>query len=148
MILICKGLPCPLYPDLILWRMLEVPDGGLKSWSWHEYGQKSLVHPCSNLGSLPWIWRCKEHPCHFSLELGFRGCWRFLTGVWLLIWIWVYPVFFDTPMLQILSLYLYFESANNIHVHKVLIRGFGGCWGILTGVWHLNLSLDMVTCLW
>ena len=43
------------------------------------------------------------------------------------------------------DLYLNFEGAKNIHVLKVLIWGFGGLWGFLTGVWHLDLDLDMVT---
>ena len=51
-------------------------------------------------------------------------------------------------MFQILGLYLDFEGAKNIHVHEVLIWGFGGCWGFPTGVWHLDLDLDMATGLW
>ena len=31
---------------------------------------------------------------------------------------------------------------------KVLILGFGKGWRLLTGVWHLNLDLDMVTGVW
>ena len=30
----CKEHPCPLSPDLGLWRTLEVPDWGFWSWSW------------------------------------------------------------------------------------------------------------------
>ena len=52
---------------------------------------------------------------------------------------------FDTPMLQILAFYLDFESAKNIHVLYVLIWGFGGCGRFLTGVWHLNYDLNIVT---
>ena len=33
---------------------------------------------------------------------------------------------FDTPLFEILALYLDFESAKNIHVLEVLIWGFGG----------------------
>ena len=47
-------------------------------------------------------------------------------------------------MIQILALYLDFEGAKNIHVLSVIIWGFGGCWRFLTGVWHLDLDLDMV----
>ena len=47
-------------------------------------------------------------------------------------------------MIQILGLYLDFEDAKNIHVLKVLLWGFGGCWRFLTGVLHLDLDLDMV----
>ena len=50
-----------------------------------------------------------------------------------------------TTMFQILGLYLDFEGAKIIHVLQVLIWGFGGCWRLLTGVWHLDLNLDMVT---
>ena len=51
----------------------------------------------------------------------------------------------DIPMFQNMALYLDFEGAKNIHVLQVLIWGFGGCWGFLTWVWHLELALDMVT---
>ena len=51
-------------------------------------------------------------------------------------------------MFQMLVLYLDSEGAKNIHVLQVIIWGFGGCWRLLTGVWHLNLDLDMVTGLW
>ena len=47
-------------------------------------------------------------------------------------------------MLQILAVYLYFEGAKNIQVLYALIRNFGGCWGFLTEVWHLDLDMDMV----
>merc|ERR1711954_441771 len=48
-------------------------------------------------------------------------------------------------MIQILALYLYFEGAKNIHVLYVLIWCFGRRWRFLTGVWHLDLDLDMAT---
>ena len=48
-------------------------------------------------------------------------------------------------MLQIAALNLDFEDAKNIHVLLVQICGFGECWRFLTGVWHLDLDLDMVT---
>ena len=51
---------------------------------------------------------------------------------------------FSTPILQILTLYLYFEGAKIIYVLEVLIWGFQGCWRFLTGVWHLDIDLDMV----
>ena len=55
---------------------------------------------------------------------------------------------FDTPMIQILAFYLDFEAAKNTNVLYVLLWGFGGCWRFLTGVWHLDLDLDMATGLW
>ena len=51
-------------------------------------------------------------------------------------------------MLEVLSrvwdLYLELEGGKNNHVLEVLKWGFGGCWRFLTGVWHLDLDLDMV----
>ena len=41
-----------------------------------------------------------------------------------------------------------FEGAKNIHVVYVLMWVFGGRWVCLTGVWHLDLDLDMVTSLY
>ena len=66
-------------------------------------------------------------------------------GFTILILIWIWSLVFDTPMIRILALYLDFEGAKNIHVLYVLIWEFGGCWRFLTGVWHLDLDLDMVT---
>ena len=48
-------------------------------------------------------------------------------------------------MIQILALYLDSKGAKNSHVIEVLIGGFGGHWRFLTGVWHLDLDLDIVT---
>ena len=55
---------------------------------------------------------------------------------------------FCTPVVRISALYLDFEGAKNIHVLEVLIRGFGGHWRFLTGVWNPDIDLDMVTGLW
>ena len=66
-------------------------------------------------------------------------------GVGILILIWIWSLVFYTTMIRILALYLDFEGAKNIHVLQVLIRGFGGCWRFLTGVWHPDIDLDMVT---
>ena len=52
---------------------------------------------------------------------------------------------FDTLIIfQIWALYHDFEGAKNTHVLDVLIWGFGGYWRFLTGVWNLDLDLDMV----
>ena len=51
-------------------------------------------------------------------------------------------------MIQILSPYHDFEGTENINILQVLIWGFGGCWMFLTGVWHLDYDLDMLTGLW
>ena len=50
-------------------------------------------------------------------------------------------------MIQILALYLDFESAKKLNVLQVLIFGFGGPWRFLIGVWHLDLDFGMVTTL-
>ena len=65
------------------------------------------------------------------------GSWQWF-GILILIWIW--SLVFDTPMIQILALYLDFEGAKNIHVLNVLIWGFGGPWMFLTGVWQHDLD--------
>ena len=104
----CKEHPCPLSPDFGLWRTLEVPDLGLSSWSWFGY--------VLNFGSLSWYWRWKEHLWPFSVNLGFRGCWRFLTGV--------RHLDFDLDMVtgflytndQNFGSNLNFAGAKNIHV--------------------------------
>ena len=66
-------------------------------------------------------------------------------GLGILVWIWIWSLVFDIPMISILGLYLDFEGAKNINVPLVLIWGFGGRWRFLTGVWHLDLDLEMVT---
>ena len=48
-------------------------------------------------------------------------------------------------MIQILALCLDFEGAKNINVPYVLIWGFAGGWGFLTGVWPVDPDLDTVT---
>ena len=166
----CKEHPCPLSPHLGLWRMLEVPDLGLVSWSWFGYGHWSLIYPWSKFLLSILFWSCKEHPCPLSPDL---GLWRMLGvpdwglaswswfgyshwslthpwsklwlsililkgkrtsmsfeswfwalkyaggswlgfGIWTLIWIW--SLVFDTRIFWLLDLYLYFEEAKNIHV--------------------------------
>ena len=73
------------------------------------------------------------------------GSW---LGFGILILISIWSLVFDTLMIWILALFLYFEGAKNIHVLLVLIWGFGGCWRCLTGVWHLDLDWDIVTESW
>ena len=65
-----------------------------------------------------------------------------------MILIWILSLFFGKPIFRILNLYLDLEFEKNIHVLRVLIWGFGGCWRFLTGVLHLDLEFDMVTGLW
>ena len=41
----CKEHQCPLSPNLELWRMLDVPDWGIASWSWFGW----VKEPCLDL---------------------------------------------------------------------------------------------------
>ena len=66
-------------------------------------------------------------------------------GFGIFILIWIQSLVFDTPMVQILALYLDFEGTKNNHVLQVIIWSFGGRWKFLTGGRHLDLDLDMVT---
>ena len=83
----CNKHPCPLSPHLGLWRMLEVPDWGLASWSWFEHGHWFLTHPWSKFWLSILIWRCEEYPCPLNPDFWF---WRMLEiPDWgLLSWSW------------------------------------------------------------
>ena len=135
----------PLSPLLGLWGRLEVPDWGLASQSWFWYGHFSLIYPCSKIWLSILILVVQRTSMSFEFWYGALedagGSWLGF-GISILIWIW--PLVFDIPMIQILALYLDFEGAKNIHVLKVLIWGFGGRWRFLTGVWNLDIDLDMV----
>ena len=66
-------------------------------------------------------------------------------GSWILICI--RSLVFDKTMIKILALYLDFEGAKNINVLSVLIWGLGGCWRLVTGVWHLDHDFDRLSYL-
>ena len=68
------------------------------------------------------------------------------VGIQSMLYIW--SLVLNTPMIQNLASYLDFEGAKNICDLWVPIWGFGGCWRLLTVVWHLDLHLGMVTDLW
>ena len=72
----------PLIPDLWLWRMLEVPDWGLASWSLFGYGHWSLIHTWSKFLLSIFILKVQRASVFYGLIWGFRKCWRFLTEVW------------------------------------------------------------------
>ena len=79
----CKEHPCPLSPHLGLWRTLEVPDRGLVSWCWFEYGYWSLIYLYSKFWLSFFILKVQRTSRSFQVLIwGFVGCWRFLTGVW------------------------------------------------------------------
>ena len=82
---------------------------------------------------------------------GFGRCWRFLMGVWHLdldLYMVTVPWCINVPNFGSLSC-LDFEGAKNLHVLKVLIWGFGGCWRFLTGfgifilIWIWSMGLDI-----
>ena len=82
----------------------------LISWDWlreAELLNSIITKTCftqkkfyPNFGSLFWFWRYKEYPCPLNPHL---GLW---FGILILIWIW--SLIFDTPIIQILALYLDF----------------------------------------
>ena len=147
-ILILKGQrkSMSLSPNLELWRTLEIPDWGLASWSWLEFGHWSLLHPWSKFWFSMWISKVQRTSMSWKSWFGALedagGSW---LGFGIMILIFVWSLVFGTSMIQILALYLDFKGAKNIHV---LIWGFSGACGFLTGVWHLDIDLDMVTGLW
>ena len=73
------------------------------------------------------------------------GSW---LGFEILIWILIWSLIFDTPMIWIWAFYLDFEGAKNIHVLYVLIWSFGGPWRFMTGVLQPYIDLDMVAGFW
>ena len=74
-----------------------------------------------------------------------RGSW---LGFAIFILIWIWSLVFDTPLIQILEIYVDLKGAKNTHILKVLIWRFWGHWGFLTGFWHHDIDLDRVTGLW
>ena len=137
----CKEHPCPLSPHLGLWRMLEVPDLGLASWSWFLYGQWSLIHPCSKFQLSILILKVQRTSMSFKSWFGtLEDTGESSLGFGILILIWIWSLVSDTPMIWIFVLYLDFEGAKNINVLQILILGFGGCLRFLIGIWHLDLD--------
>ena len=138
----CKEHPCPLSPDLGLWRMLEVPDWGLESWSWFGYGHWFFIHPWSKFRFTILILEVQRSSLSFKSIFGAleeaRGSWL-CFGILILILIW--SLVFSTPMFWILTLYLDCEGAKNIHV----LQDTEGSWlgfGISNLIWILSLVLD------
>ena len=145
----CKEHRCPLSPDLGLWRMLEVPDRGLASFSWFGYCKWSLINPWSKFWLSTLILKVQRTSMSIKSWFGaLVGAGESWLEFGLLILIGIWSLVFYKPMIQILALYLDIEGAKNIHVLQVIIWGFGGCWRFLTGVWHLDLDLDRATRLW
>ena len=113
----CKEHPCPLSTHLGLWRKLEVPDGGLTSWSWYKYGHWSLIYPWSKFWLSILILMVQRTSMSFkssywTLEDA-GGSWR---GFCTLILIWIWSLISVSSIFQILAPYLDFKDAKNIHV--------------------------------
>ena len=51
---------------------------------------------------------------------------------------------FNTPMFQILALYLDFKGAKKLHDLQVLIWGSERRWRFMTWIGHLDFDSDMV----
>ena len=102
----CKEDPCPLSPDLGLWRRLKVPDSGLESWPWFGYGQWSLKHPCSTYWLSILILKVQRTAMSFRSLFGALedagGSW---LGFGILISIWIRSLLFDTLMFHILAMF-------------------------------------------
>ena len=101
----CKEYQCPLSPDLELWLMLEVPGWSLVSWSWFAYGLYLHIEGAKKIYDFQmriWI---------------FRGCWSFLTGVSILILIFIWSMVFDTLIFK--SLINIFQISNNNYFQYV-----------------------------
>ena len=145
----CNEHPCPLSPHFRLWRMLEVPDLDLASWSWFRYGHWFFIYLYSEFWLSLLIWKVLRTYMSFKPWFGAlvaAGGSRLGFHILTLIWIW--SLVFDTPIFQIFTLTLDFKSAKSIHVLQVRILGFGGHWMFLTEFWNIDHDLDMVPGLW
>ena len=47
----CKEHLCPLSPDVAIWRMMDIPDWDLASWSWFGYSHWSSMSFKSSFGA-------------------------------------------------------------------------------------------------
>ena len=142
----------PLYhlsPHLGRWRMLKVPDWCLAYGSWFEYGHQSLIHLWFKFWFSILILKVQRHPCPLNPDL---GLWRTLEApdcdlVFCSWYVYGYWYLMPPSSKFWLSFFILKVQRTSISL-KGFILGFGGHWRFLTGVWHLNLNLDMVTCLW
>ena len=149
----CKEHPCPLSPDFGLWRMLEVPDWGLASWSWFGYGHWSLIYPWSKFWLSILILKVQRSSMSFkswfwALEDA-GGSWQ---GIFILILIWVWSLVFETPMVQIL-IYIFILKVQRTSMSFKSCFGAlddaGGSWlefDILIFIWIWSLVFDTLLC--
>ena len=129
-----------------LWKMLEVPDWGFVTWPWFWYSHWSLVFPYAKFWLSILILKVQRTSMSFKSWL---GLWRTLEVLDLSLtsssWFRYGHCFFINPHSKFWLSIFVFKGAKIINV---LIRGFGGHWRFLTGVWHLDLHLNMVIALW
>ena len=130
----CRGKKhqCPLSPNLGIWRSLEVPDWGWGCWSWSIFWLCFLI--------LKVQWTSMSFKSSFGALEDAEGSW---LGFGILVLIWIWSLVFETTMIQIMTLYLDFEGANNIHVILVLTRALdnaGSSW--------LKFSILMMIYIW
>ena len=134
---------CPLRHDFAYLRTLEGPDFGLESWSWCGCSHWSLIHYWLkfwlNLFILKVQGTCRSLKSWFGALEHSQGYW---LGIWILIFIWIWLLIFDTHLIQFFLLYLDFEGA------KTLCPLSPDLGPRRTGVWGLDLDLDFVTGLW
>ena len=90
LILKMQRTSCPLSPHLGLWRMLEVPESGLASWSWFRYGHYSLIYPWLEFWLSILILNVQRTSMSLKFSFGAlegaRGSW---PGFGILIMIWI-----------------------------------------------------------
>ena len=88
-----KEHPCPLSPDLGLWKVLEAPDWGLGSIYWFRYGHWSLIYQRSKFWLSILILKVQRTSMSFKSSFGALedagGSW--LEFVILIFdWIWIF----------------------------------------------------------
>ena len=113
----CKEHPYPQSFHMGLWRILEVLDYDLVSWSWFGYGPWSLLQPWSKFWPSILILKVQRTSMSFKSSFGALedagGSW---LGFGILILICIWSLVLDIPMIRILALYLNCEGVENIHV--------------------------------
>ena len=132
----CKDYPCPLSPHLGLLRMLEAPDWVLASWSWFGYGLWFLIHPWSKIWLFFLILKVQRTAMSFnsSYEV-LEDDWDSWLGFGILVLNKIWSLVFDTPMTQILALYLVQKVQRTFMSFK---SWFGVCILILISIWSLD----------
>ena len=97
-LLVWNGLGTPM-SRLNIWRLRRFLIGVRQHGSWLEYGTLiDLINVSKNFSCLNRFWKCKELPCPFYPDWGFRGCWRLLIGVPHLIIFWIWLKVFEKPI--------------------------------------------------